>query len=105
MEGDGSQLPLTIQADLLSLSRASLYYRPRGPPPAEVALKHRIDALYTRYPFNGSRRIAAQLRREGLTSNRKEVQRLWRLLRTSALKPAAIGSAEVQHRTVHSAGA
>jgi len=36
-----------MQADLLSLSRAGLSYRPRPPSAEEVALKHRIDALYT----------------------------------------------------------
>ncbi len=75
MDRGRSALPLTVQADLLSLSRSSLYYRPRTPSAEEVALKHRIDALYTQYPFYGSRRIAAQLRREGLASNRKAVQR------------------------------
>src|SRR4051812_8699511 len=50
-----SDLPLTVQADLLSLSRASLYYQPRAASLEEVAIKHRIDALYTQYPFYGSR--------------------------------------------------
>ena len=68
-------LPLSVQADLLSLSRSSLYYQPVSASPAEVALKHRIDAIYTDYPFYGSRRIAVQLQREGLTINRKAVQR------------------------------
>ena len=75
MDRERVALPLTVQADLLSLSRSSLYYRPRAPSAEEVALRHRIDALYTQYPFYGSRRIAAQLRREGLASNRKAVQR------------------------------
>jgi len=68
-------LPVTVQADLLSLSRSSLYYRPVGPSPEEVALKHRIDTIYTQYPFFGSRRIAALLRRDGVVLNRKAVQR------------------------------
>lgn len=67
--------PLSVQADLLSLSRSSLYYQPVPPSLEEVALKHRIDELYTAYPFYGSRRITAQLRREGEVINRKAVQR------------------------------
>ncbi|MDQ3651505.1 MAG: hypothetical protein M3458_14775 [Acidobacteriota bacterium] len=59
-------LPLVVQAELLSLSRASLYYRPAPPSAAEVSLKHRIDELYTRHPFYGSRRITVGLQREGL---------------------------------------
>jgi putative transposase len=68
-------LPLRGQAELLSLSRASLYYQPVSPLPEEVALKHRIDEIYTDYPFYGSRRITVQLRREGRRINRKAVQR------------------------------
>lgn len=40
-----------------------------------MALKHRIDEIYTECPFYGSRRITAQLRREGKIINRKAVQR------------------------------
>ena len=47
--GSGADLRLQEQADLLSMSRASLYYTPRPPSALEVAVKHRIDALiYTR---------------------------------------------------------
>jgi putative transposase len=43
VERGQSALPLTIQADLLSLSRSSLYYHPRAPSLEEIAIKHRID--------------------------------------------------------------
>lgn len=76
-----------MQAGLLSLSRASLYYQPQLPSAAEVALKHRIDELYTAYPFYGSRRIAAHLRHEGQTINRKQVQRHMREMGLAALYP------------------
>jgi putative transposase len=45
-----SELPLTRQAALLGLSRSSLYYQPVPPSPEEVALKHRIDEIYTAHP-------------------------------------------------------
>jgi len=75
VEREDADVALRTQADLLSLSRANLSYRPRRPSAEEVALKHRIEALYTQYPFYGSRRITAQLRREGRDVNRKVVQR------------------------------
>lgn len=63
----------------MSLSRSSLYYQPLPPsaegPRGHPTLKHRIDEIDTAYPFYGSRRITAQLRREGLVINRKAVQR------------------------------
>jgi len=52
-----------------------------------VALKHRIDAIYTQYPFYGSRRIAAQLRREGKEVNRKAVQRHMREMGIAGIRP------------------
>lgn len=87
MERDGSQLSLTAQADLLGLSRSSLYYQPRAPSPDEVALKHRIDTIYTQYPFYGSRRITVHLRREGLVVNRKAVQRHMREMGIAGVSP------------------
>jgi putative transposase len=68
------QLPLKTQAELLSLSRSSLYYQPAAPSAEELAIKHRIDELYTAHPFYGSRRISVVLRPEFVV-NRKAVQR------------------------------
>lgn len=69
------EMPVNSQADLLGLNRSSLYYKPVPPSAEELAIKHRIDELYTEYPFYGSRRITAQMCREGLLVNRKAVQR------------------------------
>jgi putative transposase len=76
-----------VQAELLGISRSSLYYQPRLPSAAEVALKHGIDAIYTQYPFYGSRRITAQLRRDGLIVNRKAVQRHMREMGIAGICP------------------
>lgn len=78
---------MTAQAALLGLHRSSLYYRPVSPSPQEVQLKHRIDALYTQYPFFGSRRIAVLLRREGVVLNRKAVQRHMREMGIAGISP------------------
>jgi len=68
-------LPLTWQADLLSLSRASLYYQPRPIDDLEVRTKHRLDELYTDYPFLGSRKIVWMLAQEGIEIGRHTVRR------------------------------
>ncbi len=81
------ELPLTMQAQLLSLNRAALYDRPAAPPAEEVTLKHRIDEIYTRYPFYGSRRVAAQLQREEVIINRKTVQRYMREMGIAGIAP------------------
>jgi putative transposase len=87
IERAASELPLNMQADLLGLSRASLYYQPRPPSAEEVRLKHRIDELYTQCPFYGSRKIAAQLQREGMGINRKTVARYMSEMGIAAIYP------------------
>ncbi len=81
------ELPLSAQAALLGLSRSSLYYRPVGPSVEEIALKHRIDELYTAHPYYGSRRITAVLRQEGRVINRKAVQRHMQQMGLAGLAP------------------
>lgn len=78
---------MSLQAKLLGVSRSSLYYQPVAPSAEEIALKHRIDAIYTAYPFYGSRRITEQLRREEWQINRKAVQRHMREMGLEAICP------------------
>ena len=87
IERTEGELPLRLQADLLSLSRASLYYQPRPPSVEEVRLKHRIDEVYTQCPFYGARKIAAQLQREGMGINRKTVGRYMSEMGIAAVYP------------------
>jgi len=87
VERTEGELALSLQADLLSLSRSSLYYQPRPPSAEEVQLKHRIDEIYTQLPYYGSRKIAAQLHREGMGMNRKTVARYMREMGIAAIYP------------------
>lgn len=87
VEREGGELPLRRQAELLGVSRASLYYRPAPPSGEEVAIKHRIDELYTQYPFYGSRRILVELRRDQHVINRKAVQRHMREMGLAGIAP------------------
>jgi putative transposase len=82
----------------LGLSRASLYYRPVPPSAEEVALKHRIDELYTAHPFYGSRRIAASLRPQFIV-NRKAVQRHMQGMGLAGICPGPnLSKRSAQHR-------
>lgn len=69
----GSVLPLTMQTELLGISRSSLYYQPKPVDPETLAVMNSIDVLYTKWPFYGSRKIAKEL-----GYNRKRIQRLMR---------------------------
>jgi putative transposase len=82
-------LPLGRQCELLGVARSTVYYRPVAPPPLIEVLKRRLDELYTAYPFYGSRRMTAVLRREGYAVNRKRVLRLLRELGLQAIYPKA----------------
>jgi putative transposase len=87
VERTDAALPLTAQADLLGLSRSSLYYHPVAPSPQEVHIKHRIDAIYTQFPFYGSRRIAATLQLEEVSASRTTVQRYMQEMGIAAIHP------------------
>jgi putative transposase len=80
-------LPLAVQAELLSLSRTGLYYVSIGPSAEEIAIKHRMDEIYTAYPFYGSRRITVTLCREGKQISRPTVQRYMREMDIAGICP------------------
>jgi len=70
------KLSLTRQADLLEISRGSLYYRPHPATADDLALMRRIDELHMEYPFAGSRMMKGLLRQEGFTAVRLYVATL-----------------------------
>lgn len=72
---EAAEVPLAWQADLLSLSRGSLYYQPRPVGEQELRIKHRLDELYTEHPFLGSRKIVQILTGEGITVGRHAIRR------------------------------
>ena len=50
---DRPDLSLSRQCRLLSISRSSFYYRPKGESSENLALMRRIDELFLKYPFYG----------------------------------------------------
>jgi len=78
-------LPLTRQAQVLKLSRSSLYYRPRPVSPADLAIMRRIDELHLDYPFAGSRMLRDLLRDEGVEIGRQHVITMMRRMGIEAI--------------------
>ena len=78
-------LSLSRQCRLLSISRSSFYYTPRGESPENLVLMRRIDEMFLRYPFFGSRQMVRQLRRDGVRAGRHRVRRLMRLMGLEAI--------------------
>ena len=81
----GHALPLLRQAELLRLSRSSMYYEPRPVPAAELAIMRRIDELHLEHPFAGSRMLRDLLRGEGVAIGRDLVATLMRRMGIEAL--------------------
>lgn len=86
---------------MLNLNRTSLYYQPLAPTPEEVALKHRIDAVYTDRPYYGVRRITAQLRRDGILVNHKAVARHMREMGLAGICPGPNLSKRAQRAAIY----
>jgi putative transposase len=78
-------LPIVRQAQLLELSRSSVYYRPQPTPEADLTLMRRLDELHLEHPFAGARMLRDMLRREGVVVGRKRVATLMRKMGIEAL--------------------
>lgn len=79
------ELPLARQAELLGISRGSLYYLPQSVSAADLALMRRIDRLHLEHPFMGARLLRDTLQREGFAVGRKHVSTLMRRMGIEAL--------------------
>jgi len=86
LEENNLEMPLKTQAELLGISYSSLFYEPVPPSVRELAIKRRIDEIYTDCPFYGSRKIAFLLRPEFGVS-RPTVQAYMREMGIFALVP------------------
>lgn len=80
-------LSIRGQCRLLGIARSGVYRPDPANDDEDLALMRRIDALFTAWPFLGSRRMTAMLRADGLAVNRKRVQRLMRRMGIAALGP------------------
>ena len=80
-----SHYSVVQQCKLLRVPRSTLYYKPKPVDDEELALMRRIDELYMKWPFYGSRRLVAELRGEGYDVNRKRVRRLMRVMGIEAI--------------------
>lgn len=78
-------LALQHQAEVLGLSRGSLYYQPRPVSAADLAIMRRLDELHLTYPFAGSRMVRDLLRADGIAIGRDHVITLMRRMGIEAL--------------------
>jgi putative transposase len=62
------ELPITKQAEVLEISRGSVYYLPRPVPDADLAIMRHLDRLHLEFPFAGSRMLRGLLALQGSRS-------------------------------------
>ena len=101
LDPDHPYLSVRRQCAMLGIARSGVYRLPAPANDDELALLRRIDELYTRWPFLGSRRMTAMLRAEGVSINRKRVQRLMRRMGIAALGPRPRTTKPAPGHTIH----
>ena len=78
-------LPITRQAEVLRISRGSVYYLPRPVSPTDLEVMRRLDRLHLEFPFAGSRMLQGLLVAEGSKIGRRHVRTLMRRMGIEAL--------------------
>src|SRR6201989_627189 len=81
----GHDLPISKQAEVLRISRGSVYYLPRPVPEADLAIMRRLDRLHLEHPFSGSGMLRGLLALQGCKIGRRHVKTLMRRMGIEAL--------------------
>ena len=74
----GGEIPVKRQAQLLDLSRSSVYYVARDLPERDLKLMRILDELHLRWPFYGARKLTRELQNQGHEVGRRHVRTLMR---------------------------
>lgn len=80
-------LSVRKQADMLEVSRSSLYYTPVGESEENLEIMRLIDSYHIEHPTTGVLGMQDMLRYEGYTANHKRIRRLLRLMDIRAIYP------------------
>lgn len=101
VEREAGEVSVVVQCALLSVQRSGVYYTPRPVDAHALLIQRRIDEIYTACPFYGVRKIAAQLRADGLPVNHKAVARHMRAMGLRAIYPGPNLSRRAQQHAVY----
>src|SRR4030081_4074274 len=78
-------LSITKQAEVLRISRGSVYYLPRPVSQSDLAIMRRLDLLHLEFPFAGARMLKGLLSADGCQIGRRHVKTLMRRMGIEAL--------------------
>jgi putative transposase len=97
-----SSIPLIRQAELLGISRASIY-KPSAPVSCErLALLHAVDTIYTAHPYYGTRRVRVTLLRDyAMEAGRDAVRSAMQTLGLQAIYPKKGTSVPHPNHTIY----
>ena len=84
---DHKALSIRRQCTLLGVARSGVYRPAPANDDDDLARMRRIDEMFMRFPFLGSRRLAVMLSSPDAPVNRKRIQRLMRRMGIAALGP------------------
>lgn len=91
-------MPVSKAAELLSVNRTGLYYKPAEPSDIELAAKNLIDILHTDHPAWGSRQLSKQLKAAGIQTGRLKTRRYMDEMGIEAIYPKPnLSKAAKQH--------
>ena len=95
------KLSITRQAELLNISRGTVYYLPQPVSPADLALMRKIDALHLEHPFMGARMLRDHLARHGIHAGRRHIRTLMLRMGIEALAPQPGTSKSAPGHTIY----
>jgi len=78
-------LSIKQQAEILGISRSTVYYQPRPFSAEDLWLMRQIDELHLNYPFAGSRMLRDLLGHQGLEVGRRHIRTLMRRMGMEAI--------------------
>jgi len=81
------KLSITRQAELLKISRGTVYYLPQPVSTFDLALMRKLDELHLEHPFMGARMLRDQLNRQGIPAGRRHIRTLMLRMGIEALAP------------------
>lgn len=98
IESAQESISIVRQCELLGISQSSYYYKPRINE-FDLELMAKIDEIYTRNPFFGSRRIMIELKKYNLPVGRRKVQTLMDKMGIEAIYPRPnLSKPDFEHR-------
>jgi putative transposase len=87
LEPDHEGLSIRRQCELLDINRSNIYYVKRVPGEEELKLMRKVDEIYTKYPFFGTRQMVSYLRLRSYDVGRGQIRGIYEQLGLRATCP------------------